>query len=977
MISLEKQNRASSRAFFAFAVAFFAFAETAQAFTVAPPLIDADTIWEKESGPYIIQSGMEIRTSAVLTVEPGTVIKLGTGSVPVDIFGGLDMGKIGSEPVVVTSLTDDSVGGDSLGDGPSSGGRGDWRAPFVFEEGSHGDIRNAIFRFGGRDACTPGCVRHGMIENAGGSVSIRRATLSDAIIGIIVGEGSTTISHSVLSNNVYSIYGSGTVSISVSDLDPGTLFAIFSPSSIDARNDWWGTAAGPSIQGSIPGIGRIPIEEISSEPWSSEPFDAGAGTGDQSEEAGPVVPACAAPCASSVLFLPGLEASRLYERDDAGEEKRLWEPSSFSDALIPRLFLDGAGKSVGSGIFTRDVVDEALAPVVGKNIYKSFITLMDDLKASGSIVDWEAAPYDWRLSIDDILESGKRTPWGISYLEPTSTPFIIQEIERLAASSKTCRTTVIAHSNGGLVAKALMRKLRELGREELVDKVVLIAVPQVGTPQAIGALLHGFDQGLPFSFWSFLLSPQAARKLGADMPGAYSLLPSKAYFDFVSDPVAVLRSGAAISTEAGLLDLLQGTDGREDATYDDLFSPSILSSPLLAQAEETHDLIDVWTPASSTRLIQIAGWGMDTVKGIRYFEDTSRGAPKGRYEALFTEDGDGTVVVPSALSTATTTENIERYWLDLKTLNRLRLVKTRHADILEEQPLRDLIADIIEGRPPAYTALSTSSPASSAPSKKLYFSLLSPERSFDIYDDEGRHTGISTSTGAIEEAVPDTEYGRFGAVSYISIESGARHRGRPPARIVIGPSPESFTLLVRESGGEEPASSTAFSDIPSSSTTTALLDIPETIDGLGSLQVDENGDGAPDFIVEPGQSPESETKEEEKPKEDAPAVINSPQKHMTTRHAQAPISTPLYTPADVMDQSLDRVLARYGIVAGERAPNDTKEGDMKEKEAKPTPKAAQTASAFLALDEPFWKPFFHDLASVIKSVFTRFWNVVW
>jgi hypothetical protein len=31
----------------------------------------------------------------------------------------------------------------------------------------------------------------------------------------------------------------------------------------------------------------------------------------------------------------------------------------------------------------------------------------------------------------------------------------------------------------------------------LVDKVIFVAIPQLGTPQAVGALLHSYDQGIP------------------------------------------------------------------------------------------------------------------------------------------------------------------------------------------------------------------------------------------------------------------------------------------------------------------------------------------------------------------------------------------------------------------------------------------------------------------------------------------------
>ena len=87
-------------------------------------------------------------------------------------------------------------------------------------------------------------------------------------------------------------------------------------------------------------------------------------------------------------------------------------------------------------------------------------------------------PYDWRLTPDQILDKGAEVaPGKISYLVATSSPYIIQELKRLAATSKTKKVTIIAHSNGGLVTKRLIEKLG-VDAATLVDKVIFVAVPQ-------------------------------------------------------------------------------------------------------------------------------------------------------------------------------------------------------------------------------------------------------------------------------------------------------------------------------------------------------------------------------------------------------------------------------------------------------------------------------------------------------------------
>lgn len=179
---------------------------------------------------------------------------------------------------------------------------------------------------------------------------------------------------------------------------------------------------------------------------------------------------CATPgaCASNVLFLPGIEASRLYRPNYDGGTDQLWEPNADSDAND--LLLTADGQSARNDIYTKDVIRQAY--LVGPNIYESFVAQMDGLKTVGTITDWKSVPYDWRLSFDDILNSGHQFPDGRMYYSgdhaATSSPYIVQELRRLAGSSKTGKVTIVAHSNGGLLAKALVEKLGDTEAAKLI-----------------------------------------------------------------------------------------------------------------------------------------------------------------------------------------------------------------------------------------------------------------------------------------------------------------------------------------------------------------------------------------------------------------------------------------------------------------------------------------------------------------------------
>jgi hypothetical protein len=109
--------------------------------------ITTDTIWS--SGIYTAHNcNIHIPAGVTLTVQAGAVVKLGgvspnygsgPGSAALIVDGGLVVTGDGSNPVVFTSLADDSQGGDSDGSGPSSGASGDWYG-IVFRSGSSGRL---------------------------------------------------------------------------------------------------------------------------------------------------------------------------------------------------------------------------------------------------------------------------------------------------------------------------------------------------------------------------------------------------------------------------------------------------------------------------------------------------------------------------------------------------------------------------------------------------------------------------------------------------------------------------------------------------------------------------------------------------------------------------------------------------------------------------------------------------------------------
>lgn len=591
-----------------------------------------------------------------------------------------------------------------------------------------------------------------------------------------------------------------------------------------------------------------------------------------------VVVACTHDCVSNVLFLPGIEGSRLYEGVGCGKaaEEKLWEPVADSisgilrgagDEKVRDLALDATGASACSDIYAKegDVIDS----VRGSNIYASLMNEMNVFKTDGTIRDWKPVAYDWRLSLDDLLTKGTQHGDKIYYEEATSTPYIEQTLRALAARSKTGKATIIAHSNGGLVTKALLNRL---GNEaaSLVDRVILVGVPQSGAPQDVGSMLVGHGAGLyagvgPFREAVTIVSNRVARAFSQNSPMAYHLLPSQGYFDSVmydpAHPVASFAGdayakeetayGNVIGTATELTDFLLAKEGgRMKPEEGDLRSVEILSSPLIDYAKSTHATLDSWTPPSGIEVSQIAGWGVDTVSGIDFYTLPAVSAlsalePVRTYRPIFVEDGDGTVPVPSALMMASST-GVKRFWVDLHSHNKDLHQDRKHSDLFEVSSLRDFIKNLLQNSTstlPAY--ISSTQPASQNAIKKLTFFLHSP-LTLQITDTaSGSVTGLATD-GSVTEDIAGSIYGEFGEVKYITVPAGSGYK-----LSLQGQASGTFSLDMQESSGGVVTASSTIANVPVATSTLASLTISSGLDTASALTVDENGDGKAEISIKP------------------------------------------------------------------------------------------------------------------------------
>ncbi len=99
-------------------------------------IVKSDQVWTMgaEMFPFILADSVTIEGNSKLTLSAGTVIKAESDNInKINVYGTLDVNGTDTQPVVFTSLKDDSFAGDTNGDGDNSEpSPGDWGGLFVY-----------------------------------------------------------------------------------------------------------------------------------------------------------------------------------------------------------------------------------------------------------------------------------------------------------------------------------------------------------------------------------------------------------------------------------------------------------------------------------------------------------------------------------------------------------------------------------------------------------------------------------------------------------------------------------------------------------------------------------------------------------------------------------------------------------------------------------------------------------------------------
>ncbi len=551
--------------------------------------------------------------------------------------------------------------------------------------------------------------------------------------------------------------------------------------------------------------------------------------------------------ASSVLFLPGIQASRLYKVGLAGSEDEVWVPDGNQDVL--QLAMDDSGVSQNQ-VYTRNILEKL--PIFQGTVYESFINSMDDLVGREVIHSWLSFAYDWRYSVNDIAQNGTQYENEIRD--------IIEEIEYLAEDSFSDKVTIIGHSNGGLLAKVVMKRLEQEGKANLVDKIVLLASPQLGTPKAIGTILHGYDQE---KLGGWVIDDMVAREVIQNMPGAYGLVTSQEYFDTVTDSVIRFENstatqlfrtayGDSIDSAEELKRFMVGSsDNRPQAqTTDDILRAN---STLLDSALNLHDTaLDTWTAPAGVKVIEVVGTGLDTVSGFEYRTFQERvcsvlGVLSCEIKYLYkpvpiiSQKGDKTVVVDSAEGYDGTKE---KYYIDLEASDiKGEEFQVEHYNISENPSIQKLVTNILLATTSDIEFISTE--PNQTNTNRVLLGVHSPV-TLEVVDSNGKRVGkkLVGDLTTKEEEVPGSSYFEIGSSKYVIVPDDGNYTIKLEGTAEGGLT---FSLDRLNGPNQIPQISVSVATITASTT----IGIKYTNSDLTNLEIDTNGDTIIDTILTP------------------------------------------------------------------------------------------------------------------------------
>jgi hypothetical protein len=214
--------------------------------------VSANSTWNVTDTSYYLRGDVLVNVGVTLTINPDVIVKIG-GDRSLFVDGALRALGTAADPIYFTSYRDDTIGGDTNGDGSSTlPGISDWtRIEFRdFSDDANSLIDYAIIRYGGQVGGTSAST-YGAVELTSASPTIQNTVVSlNRFAGIATNTSAPTLICNSIMNNEYGLRNK-TPNVKVV-----------------AESQWWGDPSGPYHPVMNPsGSGNAVTDGVDFIPW--------------------------------------------------------------------------------------------------------------------------------------------------------------------------------------------------------------------------------------------------------------------------------------------------------------------------------------------------------------------------------------------------------------------------------------------------------------------------------------------------------------------------------------------------------------------------------------------------------------------------------------------------------------------------------------------------------------------------------------
>ena len=454
-----------------------------------------------------------------------------------------------------------------------------------------------------------------------------------------------------------------------------------------------------------------------------------------------------------IIFIPGVGGSQL-----SNVVAQLWPAAPLAGRID--LALDDEGKS-DVKILAPDIIRDVLGAV---DVYGSFVDTVISWGYEEN-KDFFVFPYDWRLDNYDHVEE------------------LDKKIDEALAASGEKKVVLVAHSMGGIVARAYMRAHEKF--TDKIDSFITMGTPHLGAVKPYYAFLSGYN------FDNHLVGNSIMKVIIQNCLAAYQIMPWKPFIEGPSGEWS-LEEAYGVKYHSTYL------EPRTELIYLDAYDWKWSLNPIMVdEARAFRNRLGTSAPIG-IETYTIIGQGRATLSSYTarepWFYEPYTGIEKADGSRWILEprardfgDGDGTVPIWSSSGL----QNDRKFYIQ-----DLPGISAAHGSLPASSSVQSLVKNILMGQKVDendYLKVDFNDLAGDKTGFEIHSSA-----NLHIYDSEGNHMGVN-EYGSIEEGITGGTMISMDGYEYCSILNSQDSYDIE----VVGFEEGNFTLdVVIRSGGE-------------------------------------------------------------------------------------------------------------------------------------------------------------------------------